>query len=1519
MGFRPVRKGLAAVLACMLAVTAIVPSAGASAAGSTAKDVPASHWAAKPLKRWMELGVIKGYGDGTVRPNQAMTRAQFAAVMNATFRYEEASTAEAADLPEGAWYASEMRKAIAAGYLQLNADMKALPNEPLSRADAAAALQAVFGFAPDAAAAKPAYPDIGHLDAGTAAAVRTLAAGGYLLGYPDGNFKPERTMTRAELIVLLDRLVGLLVQAPGDMSGGAVAGNVVVNASGAALKDTTIGGNLYLTPGIGEGEATLSQVTVGGTTHVNGGGANSIGIEDSELADVRIDKPGGSPVRVYASGSTTIGTVTVGSDAKLEESELAPGAGGFGVVNVAETESGVELELDGSFEELSLNGPAKVKLSDTAIIDKLVAGEAANGSSIEGKGTIKQATIEADDVQHNGQKLPKGTNVIAPPPVSGPSSGGGGGTTQPMWTMVWQDEFAGSAVDASKWNFEIGDGSVYGNPGWGNNEQQYYREENASIRDGHLVITAKEETIEGKNYTSTRMQTRGKFAKKYGKIEARIQLPEGSGLWPAFWMMPEDSVYGGWPASGEIDIMEARGYQPHAVHGTIHYGGNGHKYSGGEYLFPEGQSISQFHTYAIEWEPNEIRWYVDGNLYSTKTNWDSTTPGQPAKNAYPAPFDQEFYLILNMAVGGNYVENTLPAEGEVPAEMLVDYVRVYELTGRPYDKATEEPTFEVEPLPEGSKEPIDGSYIYDPGYEQPFTLVNADGEETIETWNLTTIDQFGGAATATVETLGGKPFAKIADIVTGTQAYAVQLIQHVPVGIGRYYKVSFDAKADSNRAITAQIGGDHLNGWPKYSDAYTANLTSDVSHHEFVFRVEAPSYARARLEFNLAQSSVPVWIGNVRFEEVDAIDPYRESDPKEPVGGNHLYNGTFDLGRIDRMTYWFFGTDGASATAAVDPDARQLAVSIADGQAGTDAGAVTLTQRGVRLAQDNDYRLTFDARAAADRTIGVKLMSKDGTIAYAEGTVALTTDMAPREMSFSMSAATDSEAQLVLQLGGHDADITLDNVVLTQTTDVMEEPWIAVAGNKLTNGSFDTDTDGWLSYYADFEGVAGTAEVEAGELKVAMNKNGSVFWHVQFEQENLTLEQGKRYRLDFDARATVPRTIQSIVEHKGEPYTKYLWEDVALTEESKRFSYEFAMEEPTDNAVHVNFAMGNIDGPITVAHAVYLDNVSLVELRKPSQIDVVSNMVTNGGFDANADGWLSFFADFNGIVGTTAVENGELKVSTNMTGSENWNIQVDQENLTVEQGKTYKVSFRARSSVPRNIQLIVEHKGEPFTKHLVQEAALTDKMKSFHYVFTMTGTTDAGAHLNFALGNVGGPVNAPHDIYLDDVVFGEADVVLEAPGPVEGHALLNGGFDSDASGWDLAVSDGSNAAIAAEGGELKVDFTAYDGWFQWSTIVSQSGLKLEAGKTYVLGFEARSTVGKSVLVEVNKGAGGHHLTAQPIALTTAMQPFTAEFTVVGDTDHNGRVSLLLGSNNVPGESFAAHSIYIDNVTLTEKP
>ena len=244
----------------------------------------------------------------------------------------------------------------------------------------------------------------------------------------------------------------------------------------------------------------------------------------------------------------------------------------------------------------------------------------------------------------------------------------------PDCVLVWSDEFDGTEVDPSRWSFQFGDGTDFGlPPGWGNNELQYYLADNATVAGGFLTITAREESVAGRDYTSARMRSLGKGDWTYGRMEMRARMPIGTGLWPAFWMLPSDSLYGGWAASGEIDIVEYIGSIDYRILGTIHYGGPWpyNVYSTSNYYLPSGSFHEEFHVFAIEWERGEIRWYVDDLHYATRNSWYSTAA------AYPAPFDADFHLLLNLAVGGN-LPGPPNASTEFPQELVVDYVRVYQ-------------------------------------------------------------------------------------------------------------------------------------------------------------------------------------------------------------------------------------------------------------------------------------------------------------------------------------------------------------------------------------------------------------------------------------------------------------------------------------------------------------------------------------------------------------------------------------------------------------------------------------------------------------------------------------------------------------------------------------------------------------------------------------------------------------------------------------------------------------------------
>ena len=284
------------------------------------------------------------------------------------------------------------------------------------------------------------------------------------------------------------------------------------------------------------------------------------------------------------------------------------------------------------------------------------------------------------------------------------------------WQMVWQDEFDGTEVDSSKWSFAV---DCFGG---GNDEAQCYtaRAENSRVAEGLLTITALRETFSGPavndsdpnydpldtsktlDYTSARLVSKNKGDWKYGRFEIRAKLPQGQGTWPAIWMLPTDWVYGPWAGSGEIDIMEAvnlttvtNGGEPEsAVHGTLHFGKTwpNNVYSGQDYALPNAQNPSDdFHVYALEWQEDEIRWYVDDVHYATQrsSGWYSQyidENGNTANAPDDAPFNQQFHMLLNLAVGGSWaanVNNTGIDESVFPQAMQIDYVRVYECADSP--------------------------------------------------------------------------------------------------------------------------------------------------------------------------------------------------------------------------------------------------------------------------------------------------------------------------------------------------------------------------------------------------------------------------------------------------------------------------------------------------------------------------------------------------------------------------------------------------------------------------------------------------------------------------------------------------------------------------------------------------------------------------------------------------------------------------------------------------------------------
>ncbi|WP_246070747.1 carbohydrate binding domain-containing protein [Paenibacillus kobensis] len=972
-----------------------------------------------------------------------------------------------------------------------------------------------------------------------------------------------------------------------------------------------------------------------------------------------------------------------------------------------------------------------------------------------------------------------------------------------------------NGVDMDKWGYQLGTGSQYGLDGWGNNEQQSYKKDNLKVVDGQLVIQARKETTDGKPYSSGRLYTQQTYGKTYGKFEAKITMPTGQGIWPAFWMMPQSSEYGVWASSGEIDIMEVRGRLPQDVAGTIHYGKPwpNNKSTGAEFHFPAGQDITGEHVYGVEWEPGEIRWYVDGQLFQKLNNWDSTSENMPAKNAYPAPFDKPFYMILNLAIGGSFDGGRMPADSMLPAEMKVDYVRVYDKVGG-YNEQVAEPEVSKEPIAEPYKHAIDGNYVYDPQYTHGFkTIDSGDTALDPDFWNFAKISTFGGNASVASDTVDNQTFAKVNIANGGNAVHAVQLIQNVTLGKGRWYKLSFDAKSDGNRTMIVKFGGGADRGWGTYSDTLEAALSDKLQSYQLMFRMDADTDPLARLEFNMGLNTKPVWLGNVKLVEIEEVDPYREDDSKEPIGGNHVYNGTFDLGRVDRMTYWHFETNQADASAMVNGD-RQLVVETTDGGASSDA--IALTQKGIQLIEGNEYELTFKAKATADRTIDVGIEQFDGLTVAGYKPVNVTTDWATYTIPFSIAdGVNDAKAQLRFLLGRFDGTVLLDDIVLRRLTNNNVGELPLADQFPLKNGDFSNGKTAWSEHVQGrYDGWGSDAQftLEQGEMKIAIANEGVNPWDVMLMQTDFALHKNQVYVVTADLRSTKPRAAEIVVDAGG---TRYISEKVNLTADKQTFRYELPVT--ADLTASFKLLLGKLEGEAALtAHDVYVDNVH-VELQDARER---AFLIQNGDFSAGDEGWTTHLQGiYDGDSSATfSTDNGAFHAEIENDGANPWDVMLLQEPLQLIKGKTYIVSFAARSTEQRMIELSAENSS--YFRYLNEKVQLDEATNTFTYEFTADKNDIVG--LKFLLGKTAdAEAVGQHDVLIDNVRL-EVKGAREAAGE-----KVSSSNDIRLTTPPVLSPDAENNVL---GQPIAVTFADQDAWRNAVSSVWLDGVQVDAGK-----------------------------------------------------------------------------------------
>jgi len=565
------------------------------------------------------------------------------------------------------------------------------------------------------------------------------------------------------------------------------------------------------------------------------------------------------------------------------------------------------------------------------------------------------------------------------------------------YSLKWQDEFDGSELNRKDWNVELHQ------RGWVNNEMQEYVDsaENIQVKDGKLILRPVTKNAKKNLYTSGRVNTQGKHDFKYGIFECRAKFPAGKGFLPAFWMMPtEESFYGQWPRCGEIDIAEVLGHDTSTVFGTIHYG-NPHHESQGKSNLGKTAFSDDFHNFACEWEPGRISWYVDGKLYHTENDWFTKSDGQKAR-PYPAPFNQPFYIILNLAVGGNWPgspeKNATYIDG---ATFEIDYVRVYQKAS--YNENVSKP----QKVLNLKKADSSGNFVTNGNFSAKENL----GDD--KDWQFLTA--VGGDGSASIE----NSEIRIATKKAGSEEYSIQLVQaKMPLLQNGKYRLSFKARAAKNRTMKVGVSAPTRN-WKRYLKDTSVSLTPTMKEYSFEFTMRDETDDAARIEFNMGKmgSTADIFITDVRLEQTGMVErktPAYNEDADKGLIKNSEFNGELAF-------FESFADNSAKASCEVIEEGANNVLDFAISNTGDMDWKIQLIQRGVPLEKGKTYLLRLKAKSTVKRDLMFAIQhdgSKDNNWDnYAsQTTVSLGTEFQTFEKTFKMPV-DNPQAMLSISMG----------------------------------------------------------------------------------------------------------------------------------------------------------------------------------------------------------------------------------------------------------------------------------------------------------------------------------------------------------------------------------------------------------------------------------------------------------------------------------------------------------------------
>lgn len=733
------------------------------------------------------------------------------------------------------------------------------------------------------------------------------------------------------------------------------------------------------------------------------------------------------------------------------------------------------------------------------------------------------------------------------------------------YNLVWEDNFDAPELNRDDWNVELHE------PGWVNEEWQEYvdSEENIFIENGKLVLRPVKTTdAEGNDYyTSGRVNTQNKKDFTYGIFEAKLKVPEGVGYLPAFWLMSTDeNVYGQWPRCGEVDIMEVHGSETTTNYGTIHYG-NPHNQSQGTYTL-EGDTFSDsYHVFTVEWEPGKISWYLDGNLYHTESDWYSITEGQ-GELTYPAPFDQPFYIILNLAVGGSWVGYPDETTDFENARYEIDYVKVYQKDS--YDENVSKPEKEVT-----FREPAeDGELLFNRDFSEAEDLTDE------EVWKFLLAE--GGAAEASI----ADNEMTITVDKSGSLEYSVQLVQpNLPIRKGGTYEITFDAYAvEEDRTMIVAVTAPEVS-WIRYFPDTTLDLTTEKQSYKYQFEMTEESDPHGRLEFNMGAvtSTSDIKISNVSLKEISYVEPVVDNSKVVLADGNFIYNGKFQEGE-KRLGFWEIDNQANAALSSTDwYDGRKLKIEGSGISADT---PLVFAQSDLALITGN-FVFTAYIEGEAGKTVNVTVGGESFDIVLEEGKTVYTSKVA-------LASAADKNFSIKFAEPG---DYLLDNVSL-------------VEDSLIKNGSFNAGLSGFEPYAYTPDNVTWVVDslTEDNAVDFTINKTGGMAWHIQLKQNGIELEQGQWYRLTMEAKCSIDRQIMFALQKDGsrndDDWTPYSGEKIIdLTSEYQTYTIEFLMEDETDLNAVLSVSMGAVNGPIKEQHRVCIDNILLEKIDEPENAE----------------------------------------------------------------------------------------------------------------------------------------------------------------------------------------------------------------------------------------------------------------------------------------------------------------------------